>query len=432
MTAVGAMKKTQLIQFAGILVASAVATVSAADFDVRKLGAIGDGKTFDTAAVQKAIDACGKAGGGTVQVPPGIYRCQPLTLRSHTTLHLAKGATLLASDEPKDFLETGDDWLKASNSDFMAFINGSRLTNIAIVGEGTVDGSGSRWWGAARKAKEESPISVYTLPRPRLIVFNRCQNVRLQGISLANSPTFHFVPTDCDDVVVDSVSIHAPEDAVNTDGIDPSRCHRVLIANCRIDVGDDNVAIKSGRKVEGREFACQDITITNCVFLNGHGLSIGSETEGGVKNVRVEKVTFINTDNGVRIKSPRGKGGVIDGLFCRDLTMTNCKPALTLTCYYPKIPKTDTAQPFVEGTPVFRNIRIENLTADCPKDAGIIIGLPESPVTDVVLKNIRIKAKTGLTIRNAKGVRLQNVVVTVESGEPIIQQDAEVEIVAAK
>jgi polygalacturonase len=244
------------------------------------------------------------------------------------------------------------------------------------------------------------------------------------------------VPTESENVIVSNVTILAPERSANTDAIDPSGCKNVLITHCRIDVGDDNVAIKAGKPVTGREFASEDITITDCTLLHGHGISIGSETVGGVRNVTVRNCTFENTDNGLRIKSQRGKGGVVENISYSDITMTNVNPAITLTCYYmnnsagdavqPSAPKEDAAQPADENTPVFRNIHISNLTATCQKAAGVISGLPESTISNVVLENVRISSPTGLSIKNAKGVQFINVQVTTKEGPPFILENAQV------
>ena len=421
-----------------------VATEWAADsrpqakvFNVREFGATGDGKNPDTAAIQKAFDACGQAGGGTVMFPAGTYLSKPLTLRTKTTVQLEAGATLLASANQSDFMKIPGDWLKATNgSDFIPFISGKGLTDVTFTGKGTIDGNGAVWWGEAEKARQAK--SGYTLPRPNLIVLQRCKNVRMEGITLQNSPKFHFVPTESENVIISNVTILAPERSANTDAIDPSGCKNVLITHCRIDVGDDNVAIKAGKKVAGREFACEDITITDCTMLHGHGISIGSETAGGVHNVTVRNCTFENTDNGLRIKSQRGKGGLVENIRYSDITMTNVNPAITLTCYYMNNSAGDTVQPSVskEGKaqppstnniPVFRNIHISNVTATCPKAAGLITGLPESLVSNVVLENVHISSTTGLSIKNAKGIQFKDVQVTTKEGPPFILENAQVE-----
>ncbi len=407
-------------------------------FNVREFGATGDGRTLDTKAIQQALDACGTDGGGTVLFPAGTYLSQPLTLRTKTTVMLEAGATLLANTNQSDFMKTPGNWLEAASSaDFIPFIGGRKLTDITFTGNGTVDGNGAVWWGEAEKARQIKP--GYTLPRPNLIVLDRCRNVRMENITLQNSPKFHFVPSDCEDVVVSNVTILAPAHAANTDAIDPSG-RRMLITKCKIDVGDDDVAIKAGKRIPGHDFESEDITVTDCTFLHGHGMSIGSETLGGVRNVTVRNCTFEDTENGLRIKSQRGKGGLVENIRISDITMKNVNPAITLTCYYMFNSAGDAnqqsdvtagaVQPVNVRTPIFRNIYISNVTATCQKSAGIIMGLPESVISNVVLENIRISSATGMTIRNAKGIQCRNVQVTAQEGPPFILDNAQVTGVA--
>jgi polygalacturonase len=413
------------------LTAFAADAPAAKAFDVREFGAKGDGATYDTEAIQKALDACGQAGGGTVTFSPGIYLSKPLNLRTKTTVLLEEGATLLASPQQSDFLKDGGDWLKAkSGGDFIPFIRGSDLADMTLTGKGTIDGNGAVWWEEAEKARQK--VSGFTLPRPNLVVLSRCKNLRVSGIRLINSPKFHLVPSECEDVTIDGITILAPERAANTDGIDPSNCRNVKITRCLIDVGDDNVAIKSGKKVEGREFGCENIEVTDCTFKHGHGMSIGSEVVGGVCNVTVKNCSFEDTDNGLRIKSRRDKGGVVENITYTDITMKNVHPAISIAAYYQqsthaKYPKDDPAQPMTGTTPVFRNITIKNLTATSTKDAGLIVGLPESLVENVVLENVNLTATEGLTIANAAGIQLRKVHVAVAKGEPIITDNAQVE-----
>lgn len=408
-----------------LIVCGAVQAQTSKIFNVRELGAKGDGVTLDTAAIQKALDESGKAG-GTVVLPKGTYLSQPLTIRTKTTLLIEEGAMLLASTNQNDFMKTPGDWTKAKgNGDFVPFISGKDLENVTIAGKGTIEGSGAVWWEAAEEARRK--VSGYTLPRPNLIVLTRVKNLVVRDVTIQNAPKFHLVPTECDDVLITNVTILAPESAANTDAIDPSVSRRVTITKCLIDVGDDNVAVKSGKRMDGREFACEDLTITDCTFKHGHGMSIGSETVGGVKNVLVKNCTFENTDNGIRIKSDRKRGGTVENLVCEDITMKDVRGAITITSYYPKIPATDTAQPVTATTPKYRNITIRNLTATSSKGAGVIVGLPESQIENVLLENVTITAEEkGLEIRNAKGVQLRNVKISPKKGEPVIVKDAEV------
>lgn len=388
-------------------------------YDVRQLGAKGDGKTLDTEAIQKALDECGKTGGGIVQLPAGTYLCKPLFMRSATTLKLDEGAVLKATDDPKDFADP------QRPRNVIAFINGQNLNNVTITGKGTINGSGQRWWPAAREAKLAKQPE--TQRRPRMIVITNCVDLRIEGVTLTNSPTFHLIPRDCENVDIDNVKFISPDESPNTDAIDPSTSRHVRITNCHIDVGDDNVAIKSGKMDSAHpNAACEDITVADCKFFHGHGMSIGSETTGGVKSLKVERILFDQTESGVRIKSDRTRGGIVENLSYSDLTMNNVNAPINITMYYPKVPPQDTSAPADSKTPVYRNIRITNLTATSSKNAGFIVGLPESLITDVVLENVTIKAPKGLTIRNAK-VTLKNVKIEVQEGPPfILQNNAEV------
>ncbi|MGH8024348.1 MAG: glycoside hydrolase family 28 protein, partial [Limisphaerales bacterium] len=259
----------------------------------------------------------------------------------------------------------------------------------------------------------------------------------LENITLQNSPKFHFVPDDCDGVLVSNVIVLAPGGAANTDAIDPSDCRNVLITRCRIDTGDDDVAIKSGHRLPGREFASENITVSNCVFLHGHGMSIGSETLGGVRNVTVSHCVFDGTDNGLRIKSERGKGGLVENIVYEDIRMTHVDPAVTFTCYYmgnssedrsqKPPPDTGKARAGTRNTPVFRNIYVRNLRATCPRGAGIIVGLPESVISNVFFEDVNITAATGMKIENAKPIHFIASKIVPGKGPPFILRNADVQ-----
>ncbi len=421
------MKKSTSVILLGLVCAGRLAAAETV-FNVRELGATGDGKTFDTAAIQKALDAC-KEAGGTVEFPAGNYLSQPLKIYSKTTFQLDAGATLWASTNQMDFMKTPGDWL-AKGASFIPFISGKDLADVTFTGAGVIDGNGSVWWGEAEKARQKK--SGYTLPRPNLIGIERSKNLRFENITLQNSPKFHLVPSDCDDVVISNVTILAPERAANTDAIDPSG-HRYLITHCKIDVGDDNIAIKAGKKNSDGSFQSEDFNITDCTFLHGHGMSIGSETVGGVRNITLRNCTFENTENGIRIKSDTRRGGVVENIFCDNITMKNVNPAVTLTCVYQgtsagdkKTEGTQTNSASGGNLPVFHHIRIKNLTATCPKAAGLILGLSESCIENVILENVNITAAKPFSITHAKRVKLENVSVTVPTGEPFKLEDAEV------
>lgn len=423
--------------FFAIFISFFIAHASAAGtYDVRTYGARGDGNTMDTKAIQSALDACGRAGGGVVEFPAGTYLSQPIVLRSKTTLQLDSAAILEATTNQADFMKVPGDWLKATSSDeFIPFIGGQGLTDVTLTGGGTIDGNGAVWWGEAEKAREIRP--GYTLPRPSLVMLVRCRNLRVENITLRNSPKFHLVPVECEDVVISNVTVLAPAGAANTDAIDPGDCENVLITKCHVDTGDDNVAITAGRRLPQREFGSENITVTDCVFLNGHGMSIGSGTFGGVRNVTVDHCIFEGTQNGIRIKSQRGRGGLVENINYSNLTMSNVDPAITFTAYYTynsakdpvqkPLPQSDVAQPMTASTPIFRNICISNLTATCQGSAGLIVGLPESAISNVDFENVRISAVRGLKIENATGIHLQGLEIKTEEGEPFIMKNAQVD-----
>jgi polygalacturonase len=394
-----------------------VARLTPQVYPVRDFGARGDGHTLDTAAIQRAIDVCGQAGGGVVQLTKGIYLSQPLTLRSAVTLQVDEGATLQATDNPTDFADPD-----APNR-VRPFIGGSVLAGVTISGKGVIDGAGEKWWQPVREAKRTKQPEPKTR-RPRLIVINQCNGLTIRDVTLQNSPSFHLVPVDCEDVLIDSVTIRAPADAPNTDAIDPSATRYLIITNCVLDVGDDNIAIKSGHHDEIHpNAACENIEVVNCTFLHGHGMSIGSETVGGVKNLTVRRCTFNGTTSGIRIKSDRTRGGTVEQCEYTDLQMTNVKIPIHLTAYYPRIPTNDTAQPMTALTPIYRDITIRNVTANSPQSAGFLVGLPECAVSNVVFANVTITAPKGLTVRHARGIKFTNSRIEAGANAPLILQD---------
>jgi len=381
-------------------------------FNVAKYGGVGDGKTLNTAAIQKTIDAASAAGGGIVLIPEGKFLTGPFTLASSINLHLDKGATILISDDMKNH--------PLSGKRYEDCITASDAHDVEISGEGTIDGQGQAWW-TAFEADRNMPH------RPYMIALNKCTRVLVAGVTLCNSPMFHLVPRNCTDVTIKGITIKSPSNAHNTDGIDPSGWN-YLFTDCVIDCGDDNIAIKPNRS---RTPGNKNYTITNCKFLHGHGMSIGSGTEGGIENLKVSNCLFDSTDAGIRIKTLRGRGGVLQNLTYENLTMKNVKYAIRIIDYYPertapKDPSTEKSHPVTDTTPINKNIMIRNVTATDSPYAGQIWGLPEAPITDVTLSNVTISAKKGLQIYYAKGIRFIDSKITVESGKPLITYDAEV------
>jgi polygalacturonase len=362
--------------------------------DAKAFGAKGDGLTKDTVAIQAAIDAC--AGGkGTARLTAGTYLSAPIVLKSGTTLKLEKGATLLGSQDVKDYPAKTE----FRTPGLQALVSATNATDVAITGEGTIDGAGESWWVDARKVKDAGVMGVN--PRPRLVVFDHCKHVLLEGVTIQNSPMWQVVPYYSDDVTIRNVKILAPQHSPNTDAIDPFSSSHVVIEHVVADVGDDNIAIKSGAiGSAGPDDPSTDIVIRDCTFLHGHGLSVGSEIAGGARNILAERISFEGTDNGIRVKANRDRGNDVGNLVFRDITMKNVKNALIVSEYYPKVlpPEGETAQAVTRLTPHFHDIVVENVTATGSDVAGAIVGLPESPVKNIVLKNVKIAAQKGMTV----------------------------------
>jgi polygalacturonase len=403
--------RNSVVIIAGLLVC-AVAASHAATFNVRDYGAAGDGHALDSTAIQKTIDACANAGGGTVLLTTGTYLAKPLFLHGNNlTFQLDSGATLLGTTNFSDYKSDGE---------IVGLINADKMTNVYLSGDGIIDGAGAPWWPAVKESKRTGKPEPRR--RPKMVTFRHCRNLTVKNVTLRNSPSFHLVPADCEDVLIDHVTIQAPGDSPNTDAIDPSACRNVRILNCLLDVGDDNVALKAGHPVAGRAFCCEDIVVSNCTCLHGHGISIGSETFGGVNNFTVVHCSFDGTVSGVRIKTTREKGGPVQNIFYHDLTMKNVRRPIDISCYYPKIPTNDLPQPITSRTPAYHDIHIENLSGDCPDSAGLIVGLPESPVRGVTMTNVHLRTRTGLLVKNTEKMDLKDVHFDVLEGEPIITE----------
>jgi len=379
-----------------------MASVSASAQAVCAVHGAADGKTLDTVAIQKAIDDC--AGKGVVKLAgTATFLSGPLQLKSHTVLDIAPGTTLEASENHDDyaamqiFREKGlTPLLLAKNAE-----------DITIRGGGIIDGRGESWW---------ETMSSPDL-RPRLIVFDHVKHVLMEDVTVQNSPSWQIVPYYSEDLTFRNMKILAPIrdphrtdshrlDGRNTDGIDPFSSKRVLIDHVLIDTGDDNVAIKSGQPGSpGPDDPSEDIHIVDCTFLHGHGLSVGSEVSGGVRRLRVERVSFNGTTQGIRIKSGRDRGNDVSDFVYKDITMENVGIAIQITEYYGSPRGVNGANATQEQvtrlTPHFHDFTIENVKVTGAKVAMEVDGLPEAPIERVELKNVTIDADHGATIRNA-------------------------------
>jgi len=390
-------------------------------FRVADFGAVGDGVATNTTALQSAINAASAAGGGVVEVPAGVFLCGPIKLASQVNLRLTDGALLRML--PLGKYPGGT--INPEN-----FISGTGLHDVAITGAGAIDGQGAAWWPLAKTSK--------TAKRPRMITPANCERVLIEGVTLSNSPMFHIaIGGKSADVTVRGVTIRAPasDDPLgpshNTDACDV-KGRNILIANCDVSVGDDN-------------FTCggdtSDVLITNCTYGFGHGVSIGSPTHGGVSNITVINCTFHDTETGIRIKSDRDRGGLVQDLKYLNLRMTNVGcPILIYASYMaqekayrnlnnltPETAAKYPAAPIGERTPVYRDFVFSNITATAAsgRRAGLIWGLPEMNVTNVLLENVTITADKPFGVFGAQGVRLVNAkIVTPEGLNRIVSTNA--------
>ncbi len=441
-----------VVAVAVMLAMSAVPAAAAGKMcDVKKYGAKGDGTSKDTVAIQKAIDECSAGkGGGTVVLEAGTYVSAPILLKSNMTLELKKGATLLGSPDHEDYPEIQEFHALGHQ----ALVSAVNAENVAIKGEGVIDGNGASWWhmfgpgagfggsggprtgapgtaapgagtpgvGGPRPAPQAGTMARRA-ERPRLVVFDHCKHVSLTGVTVQNSPFWTVVPYDSDDVVIRNVRITATLPSPNTDAIDPFSSSNVVIDHVYADVGDDNVAIKSGQPNSGGgDLPSKNITITDCTFENGHGVSIGSEISGGVQNVHVERVSFKGTDQAIRIKANRDRGNDVSNISFKDITMDGVtKASISISEYYPQVMPSGPveAKPVGPLTPHFHNIRIENVKGVNSAWAGAIVGLPESHVDDIVLKNVNIQATKGLQIGYADVTTDGLVISTTDGSQPV-------------
>ncbi len=365
-----------------------------------------------------------------LNVPAGTYLTGPFQLISGLELHLDAGATIKFSDNRADF--------KLTDGGYEICMSATDCHDIAITGSGTIDGNGQSWWSEFRaytaasrsRARDSTTSAPAPLPhRPYMIMLSDCSRVLLKGVTLTNSPMFHFVPKDCQNVTIDSVSILAPANSPNTDGIDPSGSN-YHIMNCTIDTGDDNIALKPHPAPDGHA-GCENFLIEHMIFKHGHGMSIGGGSHGGVRNMLVRDSTFENTDSGIRMKAGRDRGGVAEQLTYENLKMTNVGTPIIIISYYPNVPAdlvNDPAQKITDHTPIWKNIVIRNVTATGASFGCRIVGLAEQHVQNVLLDHVDISSKqNACQVIHADGVKFTDSSVVSAQGTPNEIVDSSVE-----
>ena len=424
---------------------------------VRDFGAVGDGINDDTHAIQSAIHYCPP--GGRVTVPAGTYSVRPLVLKSHMTLELKKGAHLLGDTceehypllpgEIKD-AQTGTElqvtsWEGNPFPGRQSFISAHYAEDITIVGEGILDGNAqnSTWWENVKTRK---------LARPRLVFFNHCRDIIFHGITGRNSASWNFHPFFCKNVGFYNIAVEAPKDSPNTDGTNPESCDDVRFVGVRYSVGDDAIAIKSGKMYMGMKYQtpATNHVIRNCLMEYAHGaVVLGSEMSGGVKDLSVSQCLFSHTDRGLRIKTRRGRGkyAVIDGVEFSNIRMENVMAPLVMNMYYfcdpdghEKIVWDKQPHPVDDTTPYLGSFTFRDMECtDCEWAAGYFYGLTEQPIGSVTIENVRFtfkedassghpammdyidkECRRGLYFNGVKSVHLKNVTMAGQIGDRLI------------
>lgn len=402
--------------------------------DIRRFGAVGDGRALNTVAIQTAIHAC--APGDVVHIPAGTFLSGALFLKSDMTLDLGKGALLLGSSEPSNYPVMRYRFEGKEQPCYASLINtadakGGRWRNIAITGTGTIDGN-----GVALRDKE---VLEKRAERGRVICIRDTDGLYLQGITVRQSPAWCVHPIYCNGVTINGLSIHTKYDEagnqyphmVNGDGLDPDSCCDVFVFDCHIASQDDGIAIKSGRDAEGRAVGIpsENIRISHCRFSSGFGVAVGSEMAGGVRNVLVEDCVFENTFSIASVKAPRGRGNVIENITYRDCTLKNqsdehhdgrwFRGALYVDQFYGAIdPDPLAGQPKDGGTSLIRNITFENIVLDTTGGNAIYLaGLPERPLENITLRNVTARGIRGFIAYNIRGLTLDSVSVDARNGK---------------
>lgn len=446
--------------FAFFLILSTV--LSAKTFDIKHCGANCKGEKSNTTLINKLIKRLNIKGGGVLYFPAGKYKTGPIKLMSNVTIELENGAELIFSNSFDDylpFIETRCEGIMMKS--FVPLIYAVDAENIAIKGDGVINGQGAKWWnefyrlwddykvyGKRNISKyqqiwdEENDIEKLYAEindddylntfnrrffRPALFQPIRCRNVKIEGIQIKNAPCWTINPQFCQDVLIDKVTILNSEVKntlskkdlnankarryYNTDGINPESCSNVIISNCTIYAGDDCITLKSGRDLQGRKIniPCENITITNCLMLSGHGgIVIGSEMSGGVKNVTVSNCVFNGIDRGIRIKSTRGRGGIVENILFNNILMDNIsKEGIDIDLEY----TSSKPEPLSERTPIVRNIKISNVKGINVQVPIFIRGLLESPIRNIELINIDMHCTENYFLKNCFELKQSNVLI---------------------
>lgn len=429
--------------------------------DVREFGAKGDGIQDDTPYIQAAVMCCPKE--SRVLIPEGIYRVTSLFLKDDLRLELAKGAVLSAETDRTKFpilrgmVESYDEreeynmgtWEGNPLDCFSSVITGMNVKHVVIYGQGIIDGNASRenWW--------KDPKVRRIAFRPRMIFLNHCEDIVIQGIQVQNSPSWNLHPYFSNRLRFLDLKVLNPKDSPNTDGLDPESCHDVEIAGVYFSVGDDCIAVKSGKIYMGSKYKVpsQDITIRQCCMRDGHGsITIGSEMAGGVRNLTVKDCLFLHTDRGLRIKTRRGRGkdAVLDEIVFENIHMDHVMTPFVINSFYYCDPDGHTeyvASKEVlavdERTPQIRTLAFRDILAEnCHLAAAYLYGLPEKKIERVEMERIHVTyakdaeegipammdgispvCRMGIYANNIETLVLEDVVIEGQLGEAVVTEN---------
>lgn len=448
-------------------------------FNIAKYGAVADGVTINTTFINKAIDDCSGKGGGVVLVPAGLWNTGPVVLKSNVNLHLQKGAVLQFSDDFNQYPLVEGNWEGLPQMRNQSPISAQGQQNIAITGSGIIDGNGDAWrmvkkekltesqwkklvasggvstdgrtWYPSQKALKGSllknpgvieagktPVfydSIKDFLRPNLLVLTKCKKILLEGVIIQNSPAWCLHPLMSEHLTVRDITVKNPWYAQNGDGIDVESCKNVLIENSTFDVGDDALCMKSGRDEAGRQrgMPTENVIIRNCIVYHAHGgFVVGSEMSGGARNIHVTNCTFIGTDIGLRFKTTRGRGGVVENIFIKDIYMKDIPgEAILFDMYYMakdpiplngekrEAPKVEVL-PVTEATPVFKDIYVNNVVCNGAEKGIFIRGLPEMHIKNIMLENMVLQANKGIDCSEATGITFNNIKLITKETNPVV------------
>ena len=401
-------------------------------------GAVAGGTVKNTAAFARAIQVCAEAGGGRVLVPAGRWLTGPIHLRSRIELHLAQDAELIFSDRFEDYLPVA--LVRVGGVElynYSPFIYARDCTDVAITGPGKLNGNSRAWWDwKTKETKEIFQLALKSVPvdqrifgtpeaaiRPSFVVFFNCRNVLMEGFTIGGGPNWTLHPVYCENLIIRRVSVLT--DGPNNDGIDPDSCRNLLIEHCIFDTGDDCVVLKSGYNEDGWRVArpTENVVMRWCSSRRGHGgLVVGSEMSGDVRNVYVHDCDFTGTDRAIRIKSRRGRGGVVENLWAENLRTKDLKYEVVILNMDYSADRNAVAN---ERPPVFRHIHLRNLTGDGSPAAIRLQGLDDSPIDDVTFDDFTIASTAGVIAQHVKNLSFKNVRITPAKGPVFALADAQ-------